>query len=88
MAGGAEKLVNFRNFTQNNAHLIKGFGTPLAIMAILAMIVLPIPAVVLDVLFSFSITLSLVVMLVAVYTQRPLDFAAFPTVCLLLRYYA
>ena len=52
-------------------------------MAILAMVVLPIPAMMLDVLFSFSITLSLVVMLVAVYTQRPLDFAAFPTVLLI-----
>lgn len=83
MAGGAEKLVDLRNFTQNNAHLIKGFGTPVAIMAILAMVVLPIPAMVLDILFSFSITLSLVVMLVAVYTQRPLDFAAFPTVLLI-----
>ena len=50
VASGAEKLVSLRNFTQNNAHLIKGFGTPLAIMAILAMVVLPIPAMVLDIL--------------------------------------
>ena len=51
-------------------------------MAILAMVVLPIPAMVLDILFSFSITLSLVVMLVAVYTQRPLDLLPFRQFCL------
>ncbi len=60
----------------------KGIGTPLLVLAALAMVVLPIPALILDVLFSFNISLALVVLLVAVYTQRPLDFAAFPTVLL------
>ncbi|MDP5290725.1 flagellar biosynthesis protein FlhA [Oceanimonas sp. CHS3-5] len=60
----------------------KGMGTPLLVLAALAMVVLPIPALMLDVLFSFNISLALVVLLVAVYTQRPLDFAAFPTVLL------
>lgn len=51
-------------------------------LAALAMIVLPIPPFLLDILFSFNIALALVVLLVAIYTDRPLDFAAFPTVLL------
>ncbi|EKE80825.1 flagellar biosynthesis protein FlhA [Idiomarina xiamenensis] len=83
MASGAQRLSGVKQYAQNNAHLIRGFGTPLAVLAILAMVILPMPPILLDVLFSFSITLSLVVMLVAVYTRRPLDFAAFPTVLLI-----
>lgn len=52
------------------------------VLAALAMIVLPIPPFLLDVLFSFNIALALIVLLVAIYTDRPLDFAAFPTVLL------
>jgi flagellar biosynthesis protein FlhA len=47
------------------------------------MVVLPIPPLMLDILFSFNIALSIVVLLVAVYTRRPLEFAAFPTVLLI-----
>ena len=60
----------------------KGIGTPLIVLASLAMIVLPIPPFLLDILFSFNIALALIVLLVAIYTDRPLDFAAFPTVLL------
>lgn len=60
----------------------KGLGTPLLVLAALAMIVLPIPAFLLDILFSFNIALALVVLLVSIYTDRPLDFAAFPSVLL------
>ena len=56
MASGAERLNSLKGFAQRNPHLIKGFGTPLAVMAILAMVVLPIPPMMLDILFSFSIT--------------------------------
>lgn len=60
----------------------KGIGTPTLVLAALAMIVLPIPPFLLDILFSFNIALALIVLLVAIYTDRPLDFAAFPTVLL------
>ncbi|MEW7865073.1 flagellar biosynthesis protein FlhA [Aeromonas diversa] len=63
--------------------LSKGIGTPLLVMASLGMVVLPMPAFLLDILFSFNIALAMVVLLVAVYTRRPLDFAAFPTVLLI-----
>jgi flagellar biosynthesis protein FlhA len=59
-----------------------GMVTPLLVMAMLAMMVIPLPPLALDVLFTFNIALSLVVILVAVYTPRPLEFAVFPTVLL------
>jgi flagellar biosynthesis protein FlhA len=53
------------------------------ILAMLAMVVVPLPPIVLDALFTFNICLSLIVMLAVVYVMRPLDFAVFPTVLLL-----
>lgn len=58
-------------------------GAPVMVLATLAMVVLPIPAFLLDMFFTFNIALSMVVLLVSVYTRRPLDFAAFPTVLLI-----
>ena len=57
-------------------------GIPAFLLIILAMMTLPMPAFLLDVLFTFNIALSLVVLLVAVYALRPLDFATFPTILL------
>ncbi|WP_160083264.1 flagellar biosynthesis protein FlhA [Pseudomonas sp. 8AS] len=57
-------------------------GIPLLLLVMLAMVMLPIPAFLLDVLFTFSIALSIVVLLVAIYALRPLDFAVFPTILL------
>ncbi|MGH8551431.1 MAG: flagellar biosynthesis protein FlhA [Methylococcales bacterium] len=62
--------------------LSSGLGAPLLIMLLLTMLVLPLPAFILDLLFTFNITLSLIILLVVVYTTRPLDFAIFPTVIL------
>ncbi|MGH1409307.1 MAG: flagellar biosynthesis protein FlhA [Aeromonas sp.] len=70
-------------FREHRGVLSKGLGTPLLVLAALGMVVLPIPPLMLDVLFSFNIALSIVVLLVSVYTRRPLEFAAFPTVLLL-----
>jgi len=61
----------------------RGFGAPLVVMLALAMMMLPLPTFVLDVLFSFNIALSLVIVLAVVYVMKPLDFAAFPTVVLM-----
>ncbi|UTV27016.1 flagellar biosynthesis protein FlhA [Photobacterium atrarenae] len=58
-------------------------GAPIMVLATLAMVVLPMPPLLLDMAFSFNIALALVVLLVTVYTRRPLDFAAFPTVLLI-----
>ncbi|WFB47379.1 flagellar biosynthesis protein FlhA [Vibrio coralliilyticus] len=58
-------------------------GAPVMVLATLAMVVLPIPPFLLDLFFTFNIALAMVVLLVTVYTRRPLDFAAFPTVLLI-----
>ena len=59
-----------------------GLGTPLMLVMLLSMMVLPLPPMVLDLVFTFNIALSLIVLLVAVYTIKPLEFAIFPTVLL------
>ncbi len=58
-------------------------GAPALLMTMLGMMVVPLPAAMLDLLFTFNISLGLVVLLSAVHARRPLDFAAFPTVLLL-----
>ena len=58
------------------------FATPAFLLALLAMIMLPLPPVLLDVLFTFNIVLALIVILVSVSAKRPLDFSVFPTVIL------
>ena len=58
-------------------------GAPLLLLALLAMVTLQIPPLLLDALFTFNIALALVVLMVAVYTLRPLDFRVFPTILLI-----
>ncbi|MCS0629876.1 flagellar biosynthesis protein FlhA [Telluria mixta] len=58
------------------------FATPAFLLTILAMIMLPLPPVLLDVLFTFNIVMALIVILTSVSTRRPLDFSVFPTVIL------
>lgn len=62
---------------------IRSLAAPLVILAILSMMVLPLPPMVLDVLFTFNIALSIMVLLVGLSTLKPLDFAVFPTILLL-----
>ncbi|WP_076416944.1 flagellar biosynthesis protein FlhA [Colwellia sp. UCD-KL20] len=62
---------------------LKGVGTPFLVMAALGMVILPMPAILLDVLFSFNIALSLIVLLITVYTLKPLEFGSFPAVLLI-----
>jgi flagellar biosynthesis protein FlhA len=59
-----------------------GLGVPVLVMVILAMMVLPLPAFLLDVLFTFNISLSLLILLAVIYVRRALEFASFPTVLL------
>jgi flagellar biosynthesis protein FlhA len=58
-------------------------AAPLFIIVLLAMMILPLPAFVLDVFFSFNIALSVIVLLTALYTVKPLDFMAFPAILLI-----
>jgi flagellar biosynthesis protein FlhA len=59
-----------------------GLGAPLMIVMLLALLVLPLPPFVLDLFFTFNIALSLIILLVVIYTMKPLEFASFPTVIL------
>ncbi|RST49040.1 flagellar biosynthesis protein FlhA [Variovorax sp. DXTD-1] len=60
----------------------KGLAGPVLIVLILSMMVLPLPAFLLDLLFTFNIAMSVMVLLVSMYTMKALDFAAFPAVLL------
>ena len=65
-----------------SAVLLRGLAAPTLIVALLAMMVLPLPPFVLDLFFTFNIAFSVMVLLVGMYTVKPLDFAVFPTVLL------
>src|SRR6185295_10783902 len=60
-----------------------GIGVPIGLISLLAMMILPLPPVMLDVLFTFNIALSLVIVMAVFQVRRPLEFAIFPTVLLL-----
>ncbi|MEX2474324.1 flagellar biosynthesis protein FlhA [Marinobacter sp.] len=69
-------LNNVKSLTRGN------LGIPIMLMGLLGMMILPMPAFMLDVFFTFNITLSIVILLVCVYAMRPMEFASFPTVLL------
>ncbi|GAB5605975.1 flagellar biosynthesis protein FlhA [Sideroxyarcus sp. TK5] len=62
---------------------VRGLAGPLLIVMILSMMVLPLPPLLLDILFTFNIALAIMVLLVAMNTTKPLDFAVFPAVLLI-----
>jgi flagellar biosynthesis protein FlhA len=63
--------------------LRSGVGAPVGVLAVLAMVVLPLPPMALDVLFTFNIALSIVIVMAVFYVARPIEFGVFPTVLLL-----
>ena len=69
------------NFAKSRRHLSDAV-LPLGILFIVAMMVLPLPTILLDIFFSLNILLSLLVLMVAIHTFRPLDFSSFPTLLL------
>ena len=71
--------LKFKGFTPN---LVNSF-LPFGIIALVAMLVLPLPVALLDTFFVLNITLSLLILMVALHTQRPLDFSSFPNLLLI-----
>src|ERR1700677_2776441 len=69
-------IASFGDFARN------GLGVPVLVMMILAMMVLPLPAFLLDIFFTFNISLPIMILLAVIYVRRALEFAAFPTVLL------
>ena len=73
------KNSSLKSFTS----LIKIGVLPLGILAVVAMMVLPLPAFLLDLFFVTNILVSLLVLMVAMHTYRPLDFSSFPSLLLI-----
>ena len=67
------------SFFSKNTDVVMGFGT----MAILMVMIIPIPTFLLDLLLTFNITFSLMILLVGMYVLKPLEFSAFPSILLL-----
>ncbi len=76
-------IKSLQQWFGTNTTLIQGASAPMLVVAILAMMVLPLPPLLLDVFFTINIAVALMVMMVAAYMIKPLDFAAFPSVLLL-----
>ncbi|MBX9816440.1 MAG: flagellar biosynthesis protein FlhA [Burkholderiaceae bacterium] len=77
------QLKTLQQWLGNNSAAVQGAAAPMLVVAILAMMVLPLHPLVLDAFFTINIAVALMVMMVAAYMVRPLDFAAFPSVLLL-----
>ncbi|BDT70451.1 flagellar biosynthesis protein FlhA [Comamonadaceae bacterium OS-1] len=77
------QLQSAQQWFNTNRKLLQGVSAPVMVVIILAMMVLPMPAWLLDTFFTINIAVALMVMMVAAYMVRPLDFAAFPSVLLL-----
>ena len=58
-------------------------GIPMLVLLIISMLILPLPAMLLDFLFTFNIILGLVIIMVAINSSKPLDFSSFPSILLL-----
>ena len=59
-----------------------GLGLPALVLLIMAMLVVPLPPLLLDILFTFNIMIGLVVIMIAIGTRKPLEFSSFPSVLL------
>jgi len=77
------QLKSLQQLLGNISPHVRGAAAPMLVVAILAMMVLPLPPLLLDAFFTINIAVALMVMMVAAYMVRPLDFAAFPSVLLL-----
>ncbi len=76
--------MNLTELTTFGQRLLRsGLGAPILLMMMLGMMVIPLPPFLLDIFFTFNISLALVILLAAVYVKRPLDFEVFPTVILI-----
>ena len=76
------KLTNLLSINTLKSGHYRILTGPMLILLILSMMVLPLPAFILDLFFTFNIALSIIILIVALFTKRVLDFAAFPTVLL------
>ena len=76
-------LKNLHTWNSKHGTALQGLAAPVLVIAILALMVLPMPPWLLDTFFTLNIAIALMVMMIAAYMIKPLDFAAFPSVLLL-----
>ncbi|WP_455556787.1 flagellar biosynthesis protein FlhA [Comamonas sp.] len=76
-------IKNLQNWNSKNGMALQSLAAPILVIAILALMVLPMPPWLLDTFFTLNIATALMVMMIAAYMVKPLDFAAFPSVLLL-----
>ncbi len=76
-------LKNLQNWNSKHGMGFQNLAAPMLVIAILALMVLPMPPWLLDTFFTLNIATALMVMMIAAYMVKPLDFAAFPSVLLL-----
>jgi len=75
--------LNLSTIRQNFARYdLAGLGMPALVLLIIGMLVIPLPAILLDILFTFNIVIGLVVIMISIGTRKPLEFSSFPTVLL------
>lgn len=77
------QLLMIRQWVDRNAAWASGLAAPMLVVTVLSLMVLPMPPWLLDTFFTMNIALAMVVMMVAAYMRRPLDFSVFPAVLLL-----
>lgn len=75
-------FLNTLKLNGHNRGHAKLMAGPVLILMVLSMMILPLPPIILDMFFTFNISLSIMILLVAMFTRKPLDFAAFPSVLL------
>lgn len=73
-----QTTINLDARSRNAAEMLTGVG----VVAVLAVMIVPLPPILLDFLLALSITISITILLIAMYTLRPLDFAIFPSLLL------
>ena len=77
------ELTGVTNRLEELRRMLQGSAMPIGILALIAMMVLPLPAFLLDTFFVFNILLSLLILMVTMHTYRPLDFSSFPNLLLI-----
>ena len=77
-------LTNFRHFLKSGSAitLATSLAIPAAVLMVISLLVLPLPAFMLDIFFTFNIILALLIIMVAINTSSPMDFSSFPMVIL------
>jgi flagellar biosynthesis protein FlhA len=77
-------IASLSNIRQDLSKIeLSGLGIPFLVLLIISMLILPLPAFLLDFLFTFNIVIGLVIIMIAINSSKPLDFSAFPSILLI-----